>query len=181
MLNQNSILNNLFLVKCKIHDDKGINFRYFIKYWTYFNIIIRISSNFSLLCDMCGFSIFNKIYNDILIESKIVCMVIIRRTSASFARNFFKITIFFDYLTCRYETFYSLGEFWYLTSKISICIFFNLYRSVKKQALRGVPLTSNLNIVFPRILIRWEDQWNMAVIGESLCGNESIHSLFDIR
>jgi len=56
----------------------------------------------------------------------------------------------FDSLTCLYEIVISFpGQVpGLLTSKISICIFFNLYRSVKKQALRDMPLTNNLNISY---------------------------------
>lgn len=38
MLNRNSVLNNLFLVKCKIHVDKRINFQFFIKYRAHYNV-----------------------------------------------------------------------------------------------------------------------------------------------
>lgn len=89
-------------------------------------------------------------------------VIIIHRAIFSFAPDnnqiFFQIArlMRFNSLTWRYEnvTCHSLDEFRLLTSKISICIFvfFNLYRSVKKQALRDVPLTNNLNIFYGTLL-----------------------------
>lgn len=98
------------------------------------------------------------------------------------SRNFFQITrlTLFDRLTCRYETvtFHSLGGFRLLRSQFassSSSIYIARSRNKHSEACHSRTIW-----IFPMVLIRWEDQWNMAVIGESLCRNGSI-PLFDIR